>query len=72
MRAILRRWQSRKNGATAGCSRESTTISVKRLRAEIEPVSARDFLRFLLALAAVDTEYAYGRTGCAQDHCRAA
>ena len=35
------------NGASAGCSPGFTTIR-PRLRAEIEPVAARDFLRFLL------------------------
>ena len=36
-----------RNGASAGCCRASTIYTLKRLRAEIEPVAARDFLRFL-------------------------
>ena len=35
--------------------------TVKRLRAEIEPVAARDFLRFLFALAARRARRAHGR-----------
>ena len=36
------------SGATAGCSRASIATRFNRLRAEIEPVSAADFMRFLL------------------------
>ena len=38
--------------------------TVKRLRAEIEPVAARDFLRFLLDWQRVDRRRADGRAGC--------
>ena len=38
-----------RNGASAGCSPASIATRSSRLRAEIEPVAARDFLRFLLA-----------------------
>ena len=37
--------------------------TVKRLRAEIEPVAARDFLRFLLGWQRVDRRRAHGRAG---------
>ena len=37
------------NGAIAGSWRVSITPAIRRLRSEIEPVAARDFLRFLFA-----------------------
>ena len=38
--------------------------TVKRLRAEIEPIAARDFLRFLFAWQRVTPAGAHGGTGC--------
>ena len=46
--------------------------TVKRLRAEIEPVAARDFLRFLFAWQRVTRRDAHGRPGCARRGARAA
>ena len=45
--------------------------TVKRLRAEIEPVSARDFMRFLFAWQRV-APFAHGRPRCARRHLGAA
>ena len=37
-----------RSSATGGCSRASTAYTLDRLRREIEPVTAQDFMRFLL------------------------
>ena len=49
------------NGASAGCSPASTATRCRRLRAEIEPVAARDFLRFLFDWQRVHRRDAHGR-----------
>ena len=46
--------------------------TVKRLRAEIEPVQARDFLRFLFRVAACGTRGSHARTRCGRRRARAA
>ena len=55
-------------GADEWCERRLLArihhYTVKRLRAEIEPVAARDFLRFLLELAAGGAGRADGRARC--------
>ena len=43
--------------------------TVKRLRAEIEPVPARDFLRFLVRMAAGAARGAHAGVGCAWRPC---
>jgi ATP-dependent Lhr-like helicase len=53
---------ARRNGASAGCSRGSTAIRLKRLRAEIEPVSAADYLRFLARWQRLGARRADGRS----------
>ena len=51
------------NGATGACSPASIATRSERLRAEIEPVAARDFLRFLFAWQHVDEDARWkGRT----------
>ena len=46
-----------RNGAIAGCWREIHRLTIDRLRAEIQPVSAQDFYRFLFAWQRVDAEH---------------
>jgi ATP-dependent Lhr-like helicase len=45
--AASRSTLARKNGASDGCLRGINRYTLKRLRAEIEPVSSADYMRFL-------------------------
>jgi hypothetical protein len=73
MRGASRRTPRRMSGASAGCSPGSTHYTVKRLRAEIEPVAVRDFPRLLLDWQRVTAETrmqgsdAVGRIGTCPD-----